>query len=101
MGRPLDLDRQVIAGLCERFGVARMEVFGSAVTDSFDPASSDVDFLVEFRNDLDDVFTAYFGLKNALEVLLDRPVDLVSPKSLRNPYFAARVRETRELLYAA
>lgn len=101
MGAPAVVDRDAIAALCRRFSVSRLALFGSAATDRFDPARSDVDFLVEFRDDVDDAFLAYFGLKGALEDLFDRPVDLVSPKALRNPYFAASVHETEEELYAA
>ncbi len=43
------LDPAVIARACERHGVLRLRVFGSALTDRFDPARSDVDFLVDFR----------------------------------------------------
>lgn len=91
-----------IVALCQRFGVGRLDVFGSAVTGGFDPASSDVDFLVE----LDPPeglsrFEAYFGLKEGLEGLLGVPVDLVDPSALRNPFFAAAAAESRTELYAA
>lgn len=64
---PLVLDRAAIAAACERYGVRRLVVFGSAVTDRFDESSSDVDFLVEFRDGVADRFDAYFGLKESLE----------------------------------
>lgn len=94
--------RAEVAALCRRFGVLRLDVFGSAATGDFDPTRSDVDFLVE----LDPPeglsrFDAYFGLKEGLEALLARPVDLVAPSALANPYFAAAVERSREPLYAA
>lgn len=101
MGETLVVDRVVIAALCRRLGVARLAVFGSAMTKRFDPARSDVDFLVEFLPDVEDTFGAYFGLKRALEGVLGRGVDLVSPRALRNPYFAESVHETEAELYAA
>jgi uncharacterized protein len=97
----LELDEETIATLCRRFGVRRLSVFGSAVTGPFDPERSDVDFLVEFDPDGEGLFDAYFGLKEELERLLRRPVDLVAPKSLENPYFAATVRRSCRDLYAA
>ncbi len=97
---PLALDREAIAELCRRHGVTRLAVFGSAVTGDFDPERSDVDFLVEFTVS-ENAFTAYFDLKGDLEALLSRPVDLVMPGALENPYFAASVRATAEDLYAA
>ena len=96
----VSLDRAAIAALCREFGVRRLVVFGSIVTDRIDD-SSDVDFLVEFGDDVDDRFEAFFGLKEALELLLGRPVDLVAPAALDNPYFAASVEQNSEELYAA
>jgi predicted nucleotidyltransferase len=97
---PLVLDREAIAELCRRRGVSRLAVFGSAVCGDFDPDRSDVDFLVEFAG-AEDGFTAYFALKEDLETLLSRPVDLVMPGALENPYFAASVTATAEDIYAA
>lgn len=97
----LSLDEASIADLCRRFHVGRLSVFGSAVTEAFDPETSDVDFLVEFDDSATDLFGAYFGLKEELESLLGRSVDLAMPKSLENPYFAATVERTRRDLYAA
>jgi predicted nucleotidyltransferase len=98
----IEAKRQEIEELCSTLSVRRLDLFGSAVGDSFDVASSDVDVLVEFdeRPDLD-YFGTYFDLKEGLERILDRPVDVVSVSSLRYPYFAQRVCETREELYAA
>ncbi len=100
MPGPLALDREAIAELCRRHGVTRLAVFGSAVSGDFDAERSDVDFLVEFAG-AENGFTAYFALKEDLETLLSRPVDLVMPGALENPYFAASVRATAEDLYAA
>ena len=45
----IDSKRDALAALCRRFGVTRLEVFGSAVRDAgFDPKRSDADFLVTF-----------------------------------------------------
>lgn len=70
-------NREAIAALCRRFGVERLEVFGSAARgDDFDPGRSDADFLVEFAPAKGHM-TAYLDFKEALEALLGRPVDLV------------------------
>ena len=91
-----------IQDLCRRFGVLRLDLFGSAADGSFDPDRSDIDVLVEFdlRSERDH-FADYFGLKEGLEALFDRPVDVVSVTAIVNPYFRRSVMETRELLYAA
>ena len=100
MANILDPHIAEIPELCRRYGVARLELFGSAVTDSFDPERSDLDFLVEFDADPNGLFDRYFGLKEALEALYGRPVDLVSVGALRNPYFIAAVNRTRQVVYA-
>ena len=95
--------RQEIAVLCRRLVIRRLHVFGSAVGDSFDIDASDVDVLVEFDSDRPgfDYFGTYFTLKEGLEEILGRPVDVVSVTSICNPYFRDEVMRTRELLYAA
>ena len=90
-----------IAPLCRRYGVVRLEVFGSAATDRFDPEHSDLDFLVEFDRDSSGLFDRYFGLKDSLETLFGRRIDLVTTGSLRNPYFIDAVNKTRQPIYVA
>lgn len=98
---PLVLDHAAIAAVCQRFGVRRLVLFGSAVTGRFDESTSDVDFLVEFSPDVGNRFEAYFGLKESLEDLLGHPVDLVSRAALANPYFAASAVANGREVYAA
>ena len=93
---------QQIAVLCRRFRVRRLDLFGSAATGSFHRSSSDLDFLVEFQ-DLQpgEWADAYFGLLEGLEELFGRPVDLVMPSAVRNPYLQRSIAATRAVLYAA
>lgn len=95
------LDRDAIAALCRAHGVSRLRMFGSAVTGRFDPERSDFDFFVEFEPETADLFDAYFGLKEDLEALLGRQVDLVMPGAVTNPYFARTAFATTEEIYAA
>lgn len=91
-----------IEALCRRLGVCRLDVFGSATGTSFDPGRSDVDVLVELGPRRDgERFDTFFALKEGLERILGRPVDMVSTEELENPYFARRVAEGRQQLYAA
>ncbi len=91
-----------VAALCRRLRVRRLDLFGSAVGDAFDPESSDIDALVEFDTvEGFDHFGSYFELKEGLERIYGRPVDLVNARSVRNPYFREQVMQTRETLYAA
>ena len=88
-----------LARLCEERRVARLDVFGSAVTGEFNPETSDLDFLVAFREPADDEFRESMELGHALESLFGRKVDVVSERSITNPYFRANVEDTREPVY--
>jgi predicted nucleotidyltransferase len=90
-----------IAALCERLGVSRLDLFGSATGPEFDEQTSDVDVVVEFGPSALNYFDAYFALKEGLQQVLDRPVDVVVAASVRNPYFLRQLRSEAEPLYAA
>jgi predicted nucleotidyltransferase len=95
------LDTEAIRRACERYGVERLRVFGSVLTDRFDPRSSDVDFLVTFRPQRENLYRDYFDLKAELERIVERDVDLVVERSVRNPFFRASALENARDLYAA
>ena len=102
MHQLIESKRGQIEDLCRRLDVRRLDLFGSATGASFDAATSDVDVLVEFdMRPGFDYFGTFFALKEGLEEIFGRPVDLVSTSSIRNPYFRKTVMETRESLYAA
>jgi hypothetical protein len=97
---PLAEHRPAIADLCRRFGVARLEVFGSAADGRFRPGESDFDFLYALDDDaLGSRLERFVGFAEALEALLGAPVDLVNPNYIRNPFFAAEVARTRVPVY--
>ena len=78
-----------------------MHLFGSGANGDFG-ASSDVDILVSFKDIPFERYTDnYFELHDALVVLFGRKVDLITDKSLSNPYFIRSVEATKQLLYAA
>lgn len=88
--------------ICRNHSVARLELFGSAVRAEPLAPESDLDFLVEFQPSPNGGYAdAFFGFKEALEALFERPVDLVVPSAIRNPYFREAVEETRALVYPA
>jgi uncharacterized protein len=102
MHATISLQRDQIAQICKRLGIAKLEVFGSAARGlDFDLAKSDADFLVEYQPGTVRGLESYVGLKLALEALLKRPVDLVEPARLRNPYVLADINRSREVVYAA
>jgi len=98
----VDEHAEELAALARRYGVARLELFGSAATGEFDPEASDLDFLVEFQNPgPEGKFNDYFGLLDELTALFGRHIDLVSVRAIKNPYFMKSVNETRRPVYVA
>ena len=96
----VEISRTEIDELCRRLGVRRLDIFGSAATDDLHPGS-DVDVLVQFDREQGRLFDRYFELKERLEEMFGRPVDLVVEDALKNPYFIQAVERTRENVYAA
>src|SRR3954452_12184287 len=102
MDRIIEEHRQRLEALCARYGVQRLELFGSAARGSFDPSSSDLDFLVEFKPASHrELVDRYFGLLEDLQGLFGRPIDLVMPEAIKNPFFLQGIESSRTLLYAA
>jgi predicted nucleotidyltransferase len=87
--------------LCRRYGVTRLEVFGSATRADFDENQSDIDLMVHFRNEeAKGLFNRYWALAEELEKVFGRPVELLTERMIRNPYFRAAVDAERQTLYA-
>jgi predicted nucleotidyltransferase len=88
--------------LCRKYHVKRLDVFGSASTEEFNPGSSDLDFLVEFESlPPTEHADAYFGFLSALQKLFSQNIDLVELQAINNPFFLKSVEESRLGLYAA
>ena len=88
--------------LCKKYHVATMYLFGSAVTETFNE-NSDVDFLISFNSDvgLEEYADNYFDLLFEMEDIFDRKVDLVTEKTLSNPYLTYSIEQTKQLIYEA
>ncbi|HYN60937.1 MAG TPA: nucleotidyltransferase domain-containing protein [Rubrivivax sp.] len=97
----INQQRQAVDALCARLHVRRLDLFGSAVRPDFDAQSSDLDFVVAF-DELPPVeyADAFFALKEGLEQLFGRPVDLVVEQAIRNPHFKARIEQERQPVHA-
>jgi predicted nucleotidyltransferase len=96
----LPIELAAIADFCRRFGVARLRVFGSALRSDFDPARSDVDLLVEFLPGVSKSLFKMVEMEEALEKMLGRDVDLMTPRSL-SKYFRDDVLKSAQVLYDA
>lgn len=90
-----------INALCMSHNVKSLYAFGSVCTDAFNK-ESDVDLLISFNPmEHGQYADTYFQLADKFEELLQRPVDLVTEKSLSNPYFIQSINQTKILIYGA
>jgi len=88
-----------IRRICKQQHIQSLFAFGSVCSNRFDD-SSDVDLLVSFKPlDYGDYADNYFQTADLFEKIFKRPVDLVTDKSLKNPYFINSVNQTKVLLY--
>ena len=88
-----------IKALCLAYNVKSLFAFGSVCTDKFGDMS-DIDLLISFQPmDYGDYADTYFVLADKFEELFHRTVDLITEKSLSNPFFIDAVNQTKTLLY--
>jgi uncharacterized protein len=100
MSAVIDEHKRGLAEQCRRFGVRRLEVFGSATRGDFDPGKSDVDFIVSFADKTPGTYAdRYLDFAAAIEQLLGRKIDLLTERCIRNPYFRREVEAARQIVY--
>jgi uncharacterized protein len=98
----LQIDRDKLADICRRYGIRELCVFGSATRDDFRP-DSDVDLLIEYvPGRKPRTFDELFELRDELEAVFGRSVDLLEGRDrLVNPYRRRVILASLEPLYAA
>jgi uncharacterized protein len=99
MNSVIQLDMPAVRAICERYGVQELRLFGSALGPNFG-ANSDLDLLVEFRPSVHFGLIELLRLRDELQDVLGRPVDLV-PRSGLKASIRENVLANTELLYAA
>ena len=88
-----------IKQLCEEFSVKKISVFGSVLTDNFS-SDSDIDFVVDFyENDPIKYTDLYFQLKDNLELILKRQIDLIEERGIKNSFFRKEIDESKVVIY--
>ena len=98
----MEIASEDLAALCQRFHVRQLDLFGSAADGRFDPARSDLDFLVTFDDaGVERYSDAYFGLLEGLTELFGRKIDLVNESSVENPYLRHQIKMQRRKVYPA
>ena len=100
---PLILTRQrEIAALCRRYGVRQLALFGSILRRDFDSTSSEMDVVVQFGPPREtSAARQYFEFKRDLELLLERPVDLVELGAVEDSRLKRIIERTKVPIYAA
>ncbi len=88
--------------LCQELKIKRLYAFGSVVSGNFRD-DSDIDFLISFLDELsfEEYADNYFSLHYKLREIFNREIDIVTERSLSNPYFIESVNETKSLIYEA
>tara|TARA_R110000868_G_scaffold83605_8_gene235841 strand:- start:366 stop:668 length:303 start_codon:yes stop_codon:yes gene_type:complete len=89
----------LIKKLCEKYRVRTFSAFGSVTREDFND-DSDIDFVVDFdENDPFEYTDLYFQLKENLEKLLKRQIDLIEERGIKNQFFRKELNETKVLIY--
>ena len=95
----IDNYRSQIIELCDKHNVKELYLFGSVLTDRFND-SSDIDMLIQFNQvELLEYFDNYMDLKEKLEKMFNRQVDLVENQAVKNPIFRKVLDREKRLLY--
>jgi len=88
-----------IKNICQKYDAKSLTLFGSALTDEFDPEKSDCDFLLELNGYKKGIFR-FISIKEELEQLLKREVDLVSPRNIENQLLKKYIYAKTRTCYA-
>ena len=100
MSVAIAIDRGKIADFCRRWRVVELSLFGSVLRGDFS-GDSDVDVLVSFSPQAPWSAFDLVEMREELEILFARPVDLVERAALRNPFRREAILRGRKVVYAA
>ena len=100
VGRPLEIDSELISEFCRKWRVVELSIFGSALRKDFGP-DSDVDVLVSLEPDAPWSLFEWLDMIDELKQMFGRDVDLVEVSGLRNPFRRHEILNHRQVLYAA
>ena len=84
-------------GICPKYGILKVEVFGSFARGDAG-INSDIDLIVKFDG-LNNLVDRYFGFKNEVEAISNRPVEVLPDKKFKNPIFEKNVNRDRKIIY--
>lgn len=95
---PIDSER--ITAFCEKWRIVELALFGSVLRPDFGP-QSDVDVLVTFQADAPWSLWDLVAIRDELEAIFQKPVDLVEKKALKNPFRRHSILTSKRVIYAA
>ncbi|MCF6308197.1 MAG: nucleotidyltransferase domain-containing protein [Flavobacteriaceae bacterium] len=102
MKLPIEIEKnsKTLFQLCKKYKVSKLFLFGSILKDSFNPKTSDIDFIVEIENippiEKGENLMSFW---TELELLFSRKIDLLSSKKIKNPYLLKEINKTKSLIY--
>jgi predicted nucleotidyltransferase len=98
----LENKRSELATICKALSIKKMVVFGSAVSNKFTD-QSDIDFLISFNDgiSIEEYTENYFKLHYRLRELFNRDIDIITERTLSNPYFIDSINKTKKVIYEA
>ena len=100
MMKNISINRHELEQFCHEWKIEELSLFGSVLRDDFSD-ESDVDVLVRFTPQAGHSLLDIIRIKQELQDLLKRDVDLVEDQGLRNPFRRRSILSTREIVYAA
>ncbi len=91
-----------LKSICQTLKVKRLYAFGSVLSDTFQE-NSDIDFLISFPDDLsvEEYTNNYFSLHYKLREIFNREIDILTERSLSNPYLIDSINKSKVLIYEA
>lgn len=95
----IERNMQTITALCQMYKVNKLFVFGSVLTERFSK-DSDIDLVVDFnKENISDYFDNYYNLKDSLQEVLGRKIDLLEEQAIKNPYLRKSIDSSKMLIY--
>lgn len=95
----VEVYKKQLTEICDNHNVKELYLFGSILTDKFSE-NSDIDMLIQFGQvELLNYFDNYMDLKEELEQLFHRSIDLVENQAVRNPIFRKVLDREKQLVY--
>ena len=100
MDWPININKQAVAGFCKKWKIAEMALFGSVLSDDFNP-DSDIDVLVTFNPEAQWSLWDFPQMQDELKAIFGREVDIVEKDALKNPFRRHAILATKQVVYVA